>query len=282
MGREIQYRTFEQLLSAVLSDFKSYDLEGLIDPQDLIKVAQRINKELSVKIHQDREAILEVEKGRVRLPNDFYMLNHAMVCGSYTVSVPVITGHQTEDVILGNNCIPSTCTRPTVRLTECGEAYQVVQHFSHETRTFKYFHKLHIKPGKELAPQCQNVNTQAERSAYIKDGWLYCNFETATVYISYVGNMEDEDGNLLVLDHDIVNEYYEYALKERILENMWIAGEEVERQMALISSRRGKARIEARSVVFTPDFAELQNIHAMNRKYMYNKYYKMFETVNYI
>lgn len=281
MGREIQYRTFDQLLSSVLSDFKNYDLEGLIDPQDLIKVAQRINKELSVKIHQDREAILEVQKGRVRLPNDFYMLNHAMVCGSYTVSVPVITGTQTEDVILGNNCVPAHCSN-TVRLTECGTEYQVVQKFSHETRTFKYFHKLHIKPGKELAPDCRNLTVESERSAYIKDGWLYCNFDSASVYISYVGNMEDEEGNLLVLDHDIVNEYYEYALKERILENMWINGEDVERQMALISTRRGKARIEARSVVFTPDFAELQEIHAMNRRYMYKKYYQMFETVNYV
>jgi len=57
------------------------------------------------------------------------------------------------------------------------------------------------------------------------------------VYISYQGAMEDEDGNLLVLDHPYCNEYYEYALKERILENMVFAGENVGQQLALIAQK---------------------------------------------
>ena len=32
--------------------------------------------------------------------------------------------------------------------------------------------------------------------------------------------MVNEDGELMVVDHDMINEYYEYALKQRILENL--------------------------------------------------------------
>jgi hypothetical protein len=39
--------------------------------------------------------------------------------------------------------------------------------------------------------------------------------------------MENEEGDLLVLDHPYCNEYYEYALKQRILENMLFDGENV-------------------------------------------------------
>ena len=43
--------------------------------------------------------------------------------------------------------------------------------------------------------------------------------------------MEDGDGNLLVLDHPYCNEYGEGAMKERILENMVFAGENVGQQL---------------------------------------------------
>ena len=43
--------------------------------------------------------------------------------------------------------------------------------------------------------------------------------------------MENEEGDLLVLDHPYCNEYYEYALKQRILENMLFAWENVSNQL---------------------------------------------------
>ena len=70
--------------------------------------------------------------------------------------------------------------------------------------------------------------------AEIKDNYILTNFTNGHVYISYQGAMEDGDGNLLVLDHPYCNEYYEYALKERILENMVFAGENVSQQLAFI------------------------------------------------
>ena len=45
--------------------------------------------------------------------------------------------------------------------------------------------------------------------------------------------MEDDDV-ILSFDHPYCNEYYEYALKERILENMVFAGENVGQQLALM------------------------------------------------
>ena len=51
--------------------------------------------------------------------------------------------------------------------------------------------------------------------------------------------MEDDQGDLLVLDQPYCNEYYEYAVKERILENMVWNGENVSQQLNLVSSRSG-------------------------------------------
>jgi hypothetical protein len=117
-----------------------------------------------------------------------------------------------------------------------------------------------------------------EHIAYIKNGFLYTNIEHGNIFISYQGALEDEEGNLLVLDHPLINEYYEYALKARILENLYISGEDVAQKLQLIEQRLRPARNNALTVVNTPDFAEMYNVWKMNRRAMYIRYYDMFKS----
>ena len=98
------------------------------------------------------------------------------------------------------------------------------------------------------------------------------------MFISYQGALQDDDNNLLVLDHPMINEYYEYAMKQRILENLYIAGEDVGQKMQLIEQRLRGARNNALSIVNTPDFAEMYKLWQTNRKAMYSKYYDMFKS----
>jgi hypothetical protein len=90
--------------------------------------------------------------------------------------------------------------------------------------------------------------------------------------------MEDSEGNLLVLDHPYCNEYYEYALKQRILENMIFAGENVSQQLGMIEQRYRQARNNALGFVNTPDFREMQNVWLLNRRAQYHNYYNMFKS----
>ena len=89
--------------------------------------------------------------------------------------------------------------------------------------------------------------------------------------------MEDDDGNLLILDNPYTNEYYEYALKQRIYENLFLAGEQVQNHLQLMTGQLRAARNNALSYVNTPDFAEMRKLHDVNRKAQYHKYYNMFK-----
>ena len=93
--------------------------------------------------------------------------------------------------------------------------------------------------------------------------------------------MEDEEGNLMVLDNPYVNEYYEYALKQRLLENLYMNGEDVVQKLNLVEQRLRAARNNALSLVNTPNFAEMYKMWEMNRKAQYFKYYDMFKSYNY-
>ena len=79
----LKYRTFEQLLDEVRIDFSMYDLENLIQPGQLIKVAKRVNYDLGLRIFQTGEAILELDKGNVKLPDDFYTFNFGFTSAGF-------------------------------------------------------------------------------------------------------------------------------------------------------------------------------------------------------
>lgn len=274
---EPKYKTFDQLLSEVTTDLHTYNLEGMVDPAQLIKVAIRCNYELGLKINKAKDAILNVEKGKARLPLDFYVLNYANLCGKYTVSEPVISGTHIEERLVDasytndNPCSAKPC------ISACGNYVNLVQMLKSEIRTYEVFYPLSMKKGKLVSADCPNTRTNAANQAYLKDGFLYVDLDTATVHVNYLGNMEDDEGNLLVLDNPLVNEYYEYALKQRILENLYINGEDVIQRIQLIEQRVRAARNNAMSFVNTPDYAEFQKVWETNRKAMYGRYYNMFK-----
>lgn len=287
MKTEPRYRTFDELLNEVATDFVQYNNEGMIEPGQLIKVAQRVNYDLGLRIHGTKEKVLDIEKSKTRLPDDFYVLNYAFLCGKYTVTQPILHGRQTEDVILSADLCKKCgapdpeCSCEKTYTVECktGEKVyvQVVEKRGFETKTYETFDRIHISTstGKKDALDNRGNN------GYIKNGFIYTSLEQGKLYISYQGALEDEDGNLLVLDHPMINEYYEYALKQRLLENLFMNGEEVSAKMQLVEQRLRAARNNALTIVNTPDFAEMKALWEMNRKAQYGKYYDMFKSTSY-
>lgn len=312
----LKYRTFDTLLADAKSDFRKYDLEDAISDIDLIKVAKRVNYDLGLRINQTKEVVLEVEKGRVRLPNDFHVLNFALMCGSYETksylpqgtsveerTIPAPAYQQTPPNVIdvcqdpvvptvdpcdpclqcGNPCCDDPCTACSSTEISCslnckGETTQLVQTLKFETRTYSVLQPIKLlKNPMEIDCDCPNLYWDSPYSGWIKDGWLFLNFKTGKVYLNYQGLMVDEDDNIMVPDHDMLNEYYEYALKQRILENLIMNDEQVNpAKIQLIESRYRVARNYALSIVNTPNFSEIKEVWKMNRKAMYSKYYNMF------
>ncbi len=305
MNTELKYRTFDSLLNEVAADFTTYSLEGFLEPSQLIKVVQRVNYDLGLRIHGTKEKMLELTNGKTKLPDDFYVLNYLFLCGEETITRAVPSGRHTENVIAPD------CNRCGAPVGQCGCEYtyatecktgekifvQVVEKRKFETRTYKSIERIWVSPS---GGKCDALDNR-EKSAYIKNGFLYVSLgknyieagevtqypesgvvrhvsTNQKVYISYEGTLEDDDGSLLTLDHPMINEYYEYALKQRILENLFINGEDVAQKLQLIEPRYRAARNNALTIVNTPDFSEMYTLWKTNRKAMYGKYYDMFKS----
>ena len=287
MGVSNKYRTFTSLMEDVSIDFSTYALEGLIEPQQLIKVATRVNYDLGLRIHRTKEVIIDVEHGRGQLPMDFAYLNYAFLCGAYTINATMPSGTHVEtfnDVPYvpapgeSGPCDDPSCREVCVIETCDGKnSHQLIQRIGpNQYRTFDTWTQLRIQDVNDTVCYCPTLGAQASDIAQIEDGFLVTTFRTGKVYLSYQGAMEAPNGDLLVLDQPYCNEYYEYALKQRILENMIWQGESVTQQLGLVETRLRAARNNALSFVNTPNFQEMQKVFTMNRRAQYHNYYNMF------
>mgnify|MGYP003679684387 CR=1 FL=1 len=286
-GVSQKYKTFSQLMESVSIDFSTYALEGMIEPQQLIKVAQRVNYDLGLRIHRTKEVIIDVEHGRAQLPMDFQYVNYGFRCGEYKINSTLPSGTHVEtfnDVPYvpapgeSGPCDDSKC-RDVCVIKTCDDknSHQLIQRIGPEQfRIYNHWSQLRITGLNDKVCYCPALGAQALDVAEIKDGFLLTNFTTGKVYLSYQGAMENAEGDLLLLDHPYCNEYYEYAIKQRILENMMFQGEKVGDQLGLIEQRLRASRNNALTFVNTPNFAEMRKVWTMNRRAQYHNFYNMF------
>lgn len=362
MLTEVKYRTFDELLDSVRIDLHVQDAEGFIEPQQLIKVARNVNYELGLKVNPSREKLIELQRGKAKLPLDFYVLNFAVICqgkkswdqaaetdnkiredlliakineleelvlqknlATYTVTQNVNDGNTiiqhnlgTSDVIvqlhkegepnysfdyqsLDDNrvLIFSSAAITNVRVIVVGvpgvttgvtnpegcvtsewspSGLKITKKTYSNITTYDHPVLMQIEPSKAVAPECMNGHIPSPYRAALKNGYLDTNLDEGTIYLNYQSLMEDDDGNLLVMDQERVNEYYEYALKRRILENMVMSGENVGNQLQLVEMRHRDARNNALSFINTPDFNEMKRVWELNRRAQTNKYVDMFKS----
>lgn len=307
----LKYRTFDQLLEDVTIDLHSFALENLIEPQQLIKLVRKINYDLGLRINQTREVILDVTHSKVKLPDDFYTFNYALICGNFTEVIGYdgyASGTNIQEVPYTDwpnqtvecGCPPNrTCCfegkegicvthnpdkpygdssqKPRVFLNCKNEPYELIQVINPTTvRKAGYTKPLRMKASQSIDCDCPNLYYNTSDQGWIKNGFLNTTFDTGKVYLNYQGDLSDDEGNLMVPDHELLNEYYEYALKSRIFENLYLNGEDVAQRMQLVEQRLKAARNNALSLVNTPNFKELEKLWWTNRKAMYGKYYDMF------
>jgi hypothetical protein len=332
----IKYRTFDQLMEDVLIDLPTFALENMIDPQQLIKLARKINYDLGLRLNQTKEVILDVCHGKVKLPDDFYVWNYGLICYDRvehvgydgmvggtniqevpwnpvkyqeapstidTCAVPTVNcrtcnsnpcnqtagclGHTEPTNVIPteydpNNPYGDTCIAPRVFMNCKGEQYELIQVVkSGATRTYKSLVQLRMKASQNIDCECPNLYYNGPDQGWLKDGFLFTTFQDGHVYVNYQGELIDNDGNIMVPDHPRLNDYYEYAFKKRIIENLALNGENVAQRLQIILPELKDARVNALNFINTPNFKEMEQLWWTNRRAQYSKYYDMFKAPTY-
>lgn len=166
-----------------------------------------------------------------------------------------------------------------------GTIYQVVK-----GNIYNFKHKIHLKMSTRcfddsiLACEGCQPNYETPYTYCISNSFMTIHLPKNTiiydpyVYINYVSLPCDENGNLLIPAEPVINEYFLYTVKERILENVFINGMDtsVQAKLQYTTQKKIEARYKAKHFVNRPNMKELQNAWRINREAMLRKYIQAF------
>ena len=155
---------------------------------------------------------------------------------------------------------------------------KILQYCSTEVLCYETFDRLFIVPNyaadgfSNLSSPGTNsgVNTASIRGNFLETNNMNC----TKVYIQYLGAMENELGQLLIPDHPVILSYYSYALKERVLENIYLnGGEDVLQRLKYTSEKREQYRMNALSIANQPNMRDVINTTQVLRANANRQYY---------
>lgn len=154
---------------------------------------------------------------------------------------------------------------------------KILQYCSTEVFCYETFDRLYIIPNVQadgfstISRQFNgSANTGSINGRYLETHNANC----SKVYIQYLGAMEDEQGRLLVLDHGTINSYYSYAIKERILENIYLnGGEDVLQRLKYVQEKKEFYRNSALAIANQPNYRDVINTISVIRANSQRQYY---------
>lgn len=267
----IKYQTFDQLLNEVLDELELYDNNSLIEPSHLIPIVLKINKELGLRVTTTNQCIKDIENSIVKVPLNLQKINFILYLDEKITTIqnlPQGTHKDYNEIDLLNE----TDLKKEVEVTSDGFVYETIY-----TNGKPVFSKYKIAKQLELVEYTKFQRNNQVDQVCIKNNHLKTHLTSGKLMINYEGILEDEQGNLLVVDHPLLQDYYKYAIKRRILENLYFNGEESTIQkLQFIELRYIKAKQEANSVVDMPEFSEMKEIVELNRKANFIRYHSKF------
>lgn len=289
-NNNLNYKTFDQLLAGIESDIDKFADEGYINRAIYIKEVRKVNADLGLKINTEREWMMDVKDYVGLLPPDFLFLQLAMACHTSYVRVPIIRGIQTEmhseEITLeGESEIPTSCFLKSCDFGDCPDSpcdkcMWVTQKIGVRVYNYTDLKQLQLTKSSlnKCTDTCFNHMFKSPHQIKIEDDHATFSFREGKVYLNYLADMLDQDNNVLVLDHPLVNDYYEYAVKKKFFENMYLnkEGDFVQAYQAM-KGELLQARTRAITFVNTPEYGDIQKMFIDNRHRFYKKYIHYFE-----
>ena len=273
-------------MASVKSDLNLYDDAGFIDQDRVIKVISSCNEKLGLRIYKSRECKIKVYNYKAELPEDFYKVenifatqvcsisNTTLAFGARQVEFTNVKPKDTTKIItygkMGcvdscNNCYWVEDRRPTVKETEIQYEKIIPLSFSNKLLCkFMEYSPCDAHIGK------YKVDLDEEEEE------LVFSFKEGEIYMSYLGNLISDDGEIEIPFHPKLNPYYEYAVMEKILEVIYLNSEaDIIQKLQYIKEERRNAYAIAWDFANTRQVNEWNKIQKNFQREYYNKWYKI-------
>jgi len=276
--KTFELRPISELIAIVRRDFRKLDDEGMIDEGRLIKVIMACNDRLGIPIRQINQKCLQVVDFKAKLPLNFEKL--------YYVGAVKATNTMTME---GRNPFDNSFDRDVIYEAELDrgsfgntDSYSVTILRNTQTTV----HNINTLVGLDVSPQshvychasCPNMRIKGKYTVTIEDDHINTPFRSGELYIMYLGTMEDEEGNLLFPFHPLITPYYEWSIKEKVLQDVIFNSDGNYGDLfKLAQSERVKAWLDAYNITTEKGYGEYVDAQRKRELGWYNQYFKFFQ-----
>lgn len=292
-----EYIKLSQLLGSVKSDLHLYDDSNLIDEDRLIKIIRKVNSDLGVRLHESKSCIIDVENYKAQLPVDFWKLELAFATSTTTINVgnlmlggatqtEMVTEYPTDPTDQQNilNYSQKVNNYTPVKLgcydSDCNQCYWIIK----KNPTAQKVKITNIIP-LQLNPSCNNHLThysphcKFNEGSYqidINENIIETSFKSGQIIITYLGNLEDEDGNVLIPFHPQLFPYYEWACKVKILQDIFMNSEaDVQKKLQYAEKEKTLAWKDALNFTMSAKAKQWSDYDKKRQCEFYDKWYKI-------
>lgn len=280
MTNNLKYITLSKLIASVSNDLPSLDAQGFIDPSRLIKTVMLCNEKLGIPIYKIKECFIPVENFKADLPSDFWkvVFTCAVKTESFgirnyrdpfnntvTLGMKAQAACEAELQVITEGACTTNC--PTRIIKRCGtdleQTYTQWIPLSLSKRSNIYTHDLCMNKDK-----CKYTIDIDEESIYIP-------FRDGEIYMMYFTAMQDENEEPIVPFHPLITNWYEWCIREKILQDMLFNSDgDVAQKLQYASREKAKYWLDAMNFVMEPFYKELSEIQRRKEQKFYNTYYK--------
>jgi len=285
MNAPWKYIKLSQVMNSVKSDLHLYDDAGMIDNDRIIKVIAECNEKLGQRIFKSRECKIQVNNYKAPIPSDLYKIENmfATKAINFNSMNPSFGARQLEF----SPTPPEDCSKMITYgkmgcVDSCNNCYFVSDRTpTPTTTTIVYETIIPLSLSNKVSCKCAEYSPcnfySGEYKVDLDEEEFTFSFESGEVYICYLGALISEDGEIEMPFHPKLNSYYEYAIKEKILEDMFLNSDaDVLAKLRHTSEKRREAYAIAWDFANTRQVNEWNEIQKRIKKDYYNKWVRIF------
>lgn len=285
-----EYKPISQLMDSVKSDLHIYDDSNLISDTRALKIILKCNEKLGERIHQSRTCKLLVENYTAPVPEDLWKIENIYGIAIGAPTHDYLTGiwGARQLIFHGEDQTPLP-TSPKERIIYLG-SYSIgdeqTTHVSEIDRDYiqrvenKVAFPLILSPNieKECVKYSPCSNWSGQYQVDLNNGEFKFSFKEGEIILTYLGALLNEEGEILYPFHLLLNDYYEYAIKKKVLEDLFLNSDaDVINKLQYIEQKLSESYYDAYSFIQS---AKANQWSKMRRKYesdFHKKWYKMFD-----
>lgn len=299
---EFEFIKFSMFFDTISQDLRKYADNNLVTERIVKQSVRRVTEELGYRLFQSKQCKIIVENYKAPTPSDLWKIENLFaLCpeknydsSRLSNSLSGLIGMFKEEFHFG----PEEHLAPSLKEkieymgvvkpceSECCTPSHISSYINPEyfiQNESLYLYPLHMS--KTVKGLCTTYSPcpgwEGDFQVDLRNKEFIFSFKEGIVFLSYLGDLVDEEGEMLIPYQSALYEYYKWCTIQYVLEDMLLNTDvDIVNVLKWADSKRVGAKIDAMNYLLSPYEGQIEKIRKQRHMEFYNKWYKVFDNVN--